>query len=64
MKKEYYEIDLECLNCGTLFNGDDPGYYIRTRVCEKIQIPKGTLINQVECPICGCRSLVKYYNGV
>ena len=57
---EYYTVELECLNCRSYFIDDDPGMYPSMYVIpQEIHIKKGVKISEVECPICGCHTLIR-----
>lgn len=58
---EYYTVPLKCFNCGCKFIDDDPGMYPRDDVVpEAIHIVKGMRINEVNCPVCGCKTLMRW----
>ena len=58
---EYYTVELECLNCRSVFVDDDPIMYPNTYIVpQTIHIKKGMKISEVECPICGCKTLIRW----
>jgi len=58
---EYYSVPIQCVNCGSKFIDDDPGYYSDPGVIgEAINIKKGMKICEVECPVCGCLTLARW----
>lgn len=62
---EYYSVELECLNCRSVFIDDDPGMWPNSYVVpQEIHIKKGVKISEVECPICGCKTLIRWRKNV
>lgn len=58
---EYYTVPVECLNCRSVFKDDDPGMYQKTFIVpQEVHILKGVKISEVECPVCGCKTLIRW----
>lgn len=56
----YYTVDLECLNCRSVFLDDDPGMWPNSYVVPQvIPIKKGKKISEINCPLCGCKTLIR-----
>ena len=57
---EYYTVELECLNCRSIFLDDDRGLCTNSYVVpEEVHIKKGEKISEGECPIWGCKTLIR-----
>ena len=57
----YYTVDLECLNCRSVFIDDDPIMYPNTYLVPQIiHIKKGMKISEIGCPVCGCKTLIRW----
>lgn len=57
---EFYTIPLRCVNCGEYFINDEPDLY-NIPVRQGIHIRKGMKISDMNCPVCGCQTLARWY---
>ena len=58
---ETYKIKTVCFNCKTRFlaeNEEEAFYCYAISPEVMIEIPKGTRVCDVECPVCGCKTLI------
>jgi hypothetical protein len=53
MMKATYDAKVQCLNCG---NGGPTMFNQRSR---DVKIPRGKKIEDMACPDCGCKELVR-----
>ena len=62
---DYYSVPLECLNCKSIFLDDSDKYkrdfisnpYVSNQI---MRIKMGCKISEVDCPVCGCQTLIRY----